>query len=134
MDRQRFNYVLRQTMAHFAKLDENNVVLEVHVINNNEMLQDGVEVEHKGVQFLVNWSGGYLLWKQTSYNGSFRKNYAGVGYVYDNQLDAFIPPKPFESWTLNIDTCLWNPPSPIPTDGQLYNWDESTLSWVVLNG
>lgn len=121
-------------MAHFAKLDENNVVLEVHVVNNNELLQDGVESEAKGIQFLVDWSGGYPLWKQTSYNGSFRKRYAGIGYIYNPQLDAFIPPKPFESWTLNEDTCLWEPSAPIPEDGQSYNWDESTLSWVVING
>lgn len=118
-------------MAHFAKLDENNVVLAVHVVNNNELLQDGVEFESKGIQFLVNWSGGYSNWKQTSYNGNFRKNYAGIGYTYDPTRDAFIPPKPFPSWTLNEDTCLWNAPIPKPTDGQFYVWDEPTTSWVV---
>jgi len=120
-------------MAHFAKLDENNVVLEVHVVHNNELLQDGVESEAKGLQFLVDWSGGYTNWKQTSYNGNFRKNYAGIGYAYDPTRDAFIPPQPFPSWVLNEDTCLWNAPTPIPTDGQLYNWDEATTSWVVID-
>jgi hypothetical protein len=118
-------------MAHFAKLDENNFVLEVHVVHNNELLQDGVESEAKGIQFLVDWSGGYQLWKQTSYNGNFRKNYAGVGWTYDASRDAFISPQPFPSWVLNEDTCLWNAPTQYPTDGQLYNWDEATTSWVV---
>jgi hypothetical protein len=120
-------------MAHFAKLDENNVVLEIHVVHNNELLQDGVESESKGIQFLVDWSGGYPLWKQTSYNGNFRKNYAGIGYTYDATRDAFIPPQPFPSWVLNEDTCLWDAPTPMPTDGQFYRWDEPTTSWVVLD-
>ena len=118
-------------MAYFAKLDENNVVLEVLSVHNNELLQDGVEVESKGVQFLVDWSGGYTNWKQTSYNGKIRKNYAGIGYTYDATRDAFIPPQPFPSWTLNENTCLWNAPVAMPTDDQLYNWDEATTSWVV---
>jgi hypothetical protein len=121
-------------MAHFAKLDENNVVLEVLIVNNNELLQDGVESETKGIQFLVNWSGGYTNWKQTSYNGNFRKNYAGIGYTYDATRDAFIPPQPFPSWVLNEDTCLWDAPVPRPTDGQRYVWDEPATSWVVNNG
>jgi hypothetical protein len=121
-------------MAHFAKLDENNVVLEIHVVNNNELLQDSVESEAKGVQFLVDWSGGYSNWKQTSYNGTIRKNPAGIGYTYDAIRDAFIPPQPFASWVLNEDTCLWDAPTPMPTDGQRYQWDESTTSWVVNNG
>jgi hypothetical protein len=118
-------------MAHFAKLDENNVVLEVHSVHNNELLQNGVESETKGIQFLVDWSGGYTNWKQTSYNGNFRKNYAGVGYTYDPTRDAFIPPQPFPSWILNENTCRWESPVPFPIDGQLYNWDEATTSWVV---
>jgi len=118
-------------MAHFAKLDENNVVLEVHVVHNNELLQDGVESESKGIQFLIDWSGGYTNWKQTSYNGKFRKNYAGIGYTYDPVRDAFIESQPFPSWTLNEDTCRWNPPVKYPTDNQIYRWDEATTSWVV---
>jgi len=116
-------------MAHFAKLDENNVVLEVHVVHNNELLQDGVESEANGIQFLVDWSGGYTNWKQTSYNGKFRKNYAGIGHTYDPIRDAFIEPQPFPSWLLNERTCLWVSPVAIPTDGKSYNWDESSRSW-----
>ena len=119
-------------MAHFAKLDENNVVLEVLAVHNNELLQDGVESEAKGIQFLVDWSGGYANWKQTSYNGSIRKNYAGIGYTYDATRDAFIPPQPFPSWTLNETTCLWDAPTLMPTEGQRYNWDEPTTSWVAV--
>jgi len=120
-------------MAHFAKLDENNVVLEVNVVNNNDLLQDGVESEAKGIQFLVDWSGGYTNWKQTSYNGKIRKNFAGVGYTYDAQRDAFIPPQPFPSWGLNESTCLWDAPTPMPNNGQRYYWDEPTTSWVVID-
>jgi len=122
-------------MAHFAKLDENNVVLEVHVVHNNELLdENGVEQEQRGIDFLINWSNGYLAWKQTSYNGTFRKNYAGIGDTYDPQRDAFIPPKPFPSWTLNEDTCLWEPPVPYPTDGNLYQWDETSINWLEVTG
>lgn len=95
-------------MAHFAKLDENNTVLEVHCLHNNELLdQNGIEQEQKGIDFLVAWSGGYPHWKQTSYNGNFRKNYAGLGYTYDAARDAFIPPKPSADATLDEATCLW---------------------------
>jgi hypothetical protein len=118
-------------MAHFAKLDENNVVIEVHSVHNNELLQDGNEYEYKGIQFLINWSGGYTNWKQTSYNNKIRKNYAGVGYTYDSARDAFIPPQPFPSWVLNEETCLWDASVAMPTDGQRYSWDEATTSWVV---
>jgi hypothetical protein len=122
-------------MAHFAKLDENNVVTDVIVVNNIEMLAaDGSESELMGVAFLIRWSGGYSNWKQTSYNNRIRKNYAGIGYTYDATRDAFIPPQPFPSWTLNEDTCLWDAPTPMPTDGQFYRWDEPTTSWVVING
>jgi hypothetical protein len=121
-------------MAHFAKLDKDNVVIEVHVVNNIEMLAaDGSESEVMGVAFLIRWSGGYSNWKQTSYNAKIRKNYAGVGYKYNAQRDAFIPPKPFPSWTLNEQTCLWDAPTPMPTDGQRYQWDEPTISWVLIN-
>jgi hypothetical protein len=130
MDWQRFNYVL--IMAHFAKLDENNVVLEVHSVHNNELLVNGVEVEAMGIVFLVNWSGGYTNWKQTSYNGNFRKNYAGIGYTYDAQRDAFIPPKPYNSWTLNEDTCLWQAPVAHLVDDNMYEWDEESLSWRMI--
>jgi hypothetical protein len=118
-------------MAHFAKLDENNVVLQVTVINNIEMLAaDGSESEMMGVEFLIRWSGGYSNWKQTSYNGKIRKNYAGVGYTYDATRDAFIPPQPFPSWVLNEETCLWDSPIAYPADGQRYQWDESSNAWL----
>ena len=119
-------------MAHFAKLDQNNVVTEVIVVNNIELLSaDGSESEVMGVAFLIRWSGGYSKWKQTSYNRKIRKNYAGVGYTYDSVRDAFIPPKPFPSWVLNEDTCQWGAPVAMPDDGQFYNWDEATTSWVA---
>lgn len=121
-----------KNMAHFAKLDENNVVLEVHVVHNNELLdENGVEQEQKGIDFLINWSNGYLAWKQTSYNGSFRKNYAGIGYTYRADIDAFVPPQPFASWTLNAGA-RWEPPVAMPQDGKMYSWDESTTSWTEI--
>ena len=120
-------------MAHFAKLDENNVVIDVNVVDNKNLLNvNGVEREEMGVAFLIQWSGGYTNWKQTSYNGNFRKNYAGIGFTYDAQRDAFIPPKPFESWVLNEETCRWEAPVPYPTDKKVYFWDEPTLSWVLV--
>lgn len=131
-------------MASFAKLDENNVVLAVISVHNNELLnENGNESEQKGIDFLTQWSGGYTNWKQTSYNTiggvhsnggtPFRKNHAAVGYSYDAQRDAFIPPKPFASWLLNEDTCQWQPPVAMPTDG-IYSWDEATQAWVEVNG
>ena len=116
-------------MAHFAKLNENNVVIKVHVVNNNVLLQDGVEVPQKGIDFLNNLHGN-AKWIQTSYNGNFRKNYAAAGYTYDSVRDAFIPPKPYNSWTLNEETCKWDPPTPYPDDGNFYGWDEETTSWI----
>jgi hypothetical protein len=99
-------------MAHFAKLDENNNVLEVHCVHNNELLdENGVEQEQKGIDFLIAWSGGYFHWKQTSYNGNFRKNYAGIGYTYDPVRDAFIPPKPTPDAVLDEETCQWIVPA-----------------------
>jgi hypothetical protein len=121
-------------MAHFAKLDKDNVVTEIHVVNNIEMLAaDGSESEVMGIAFLIRWSGGYSNWKQTSYNGKIRKNYAGIGYKYDVTRDAFIPPQPFPSWVLNENTCQWDAPTPMPTDGQRCQWDEPTTSWVLIN-
>lgn len=119
-------------MAHFAKLDANNIVIDVNCLNNNELLDNGVESEAKGIEFLKNWSGGYSNWKQTSYNGNFRKNYAGVGYTYDAVRDAFIPPKPFDSWLLDETTLVWSTPVPYPQDGKQYQWDEPTTAWVEL--
>jgi hypothetical protein len=121
-------------MAHFAKLDSNNQVLEVHVVNNNELLDSsGNESEAMGIAFLTIWSGGYTNWRQTSYNSSFRKHYAGIGYTYDPQLDAFIPPKPYPSWILDETTCRWISPVPYPQDDKIYQWNESTISWDLFN-
>lgn len=118
-------------MAHFVKLNENNIVVDVNVVHNNELLdENGHESEAKGIAFLTAWSGGYANWKQTSYNGTIRKNYAGVGYTYDSQRDVFIPLQPYASWTLDEQTCLWNPPTPMPIDDKRYTWDEPTTSWI----
>jgi hypothetical protein len=120
-------------MAHFAKLDQNNIVLEVNVVDNEHLLDaDGVEHEELGIEFLVQWSGGYTNWKQTSYNGTIRKNYAGIGFTYDAVKDAFIEPQPYPSWTLNETTCRWEPPMPYPSDEKDYVWDEATTSWVEI--
>ena len=119
-------------MAHFAKLDENGVVITVNVVNNSDCGDlPFPESEPVGVAFLTEWSGGYTNWKQTSYNANFRKNYAGIGFIYDSTLDAFIPPKPYPSWLLNTETCQWEAPVPYPTDGKYYIWDEATESWVL---
>lgn len=121
-------------MAHFAKLDENNVVLEVNVIHNNELLdENGQESEQKGIDFLTSWSGGHTMWKQTSYNSNFRKNYAGIGYTYDKLRDAFIPPKPFNSWQLDEDSCFWQAPVSMPNDGNLYIWNEDLQIWQLVD-
>jgi len=113
-------------MAHFAQI-ENGIVTQVISVANEELLDNGVESEAKGVAFCVDLFGGE--WKQTSWNANFRKNYAGIGYTYDVQRDAFISPQPYSSWTLNEDTCLWEAPTPMPTDA-IYFWNESTTSWV----
>ena len=122
-------------MAHFAKLDQNNLVLEINVVANDAINNlDFPASEPVGVLFLTKWSGGYPLWKQTSYNATFRKNFAGIGYTYDQNIDAFIPPKPYPSWLLNTNTAQWEPPIPYPNDGKKYYWDEETKSWVEITG
>jgi hypothetical protein len=119
-------------MAHYAELNHENVVIRV-IPGWDENIKSGME------QVYLLETGN--IWKRTSYNTvggqhpegkPFRKNYAGIGYKYDAQRDAFIPPQPFPSWTLNEDTCLWDAPVPIPTDGQIYGWDEASLAWVAL--
>jgi hypothetical protein len=115
-------------MAHFAQLDENNVVTQVIVVNNNDCLLDGVENEDTGIAFCKSLFGANTRWKQTSYNGNFRKHYAGIGYTYNAVRDAFIPPQPYQSWTLD-DDANWQPPVPMPTDGGMYSWNESTQAW-----
>lgn len=120
-------------MAHFAELNVYNLVQQVLVVSNSDIVDtNGVESEEIGIGFLKKLFGANTTWKQTSYNGNFRKNYAGIGYTYDEQRDAFIPPKPYPSWTLNEDTCLWESPIPYPNDGNHYIWDEETLSWVIV--
>jgi hypothetical protein len=111
-------------MAHFAKLNSENVVDQVAVVHNNDAPD-----EASGIVFL-NTLFGNATWVQTSYKGNIRKNYAGVGYTYDSQRDAFIPPQPFPSWLMSEETCLWSAPVPVPTEG-LHHWDESTTSWVM---
>lgn len=118
-------------MAHFAKLDSNDTVIAVHCVHNNELLVDGVENEARGIEFLKNLHG-HANWKQTSYNGTIRKNYAGIGYQYDPSLDAFIPPQPFASWLLNENTCQWQAPVPMPADRKAYAWDEAAVNWIEL--
>lgn len=115
-------------MAHFAQIDDAGTVLQVIVVHNNELLDNGVESEAKGIAFCQSLFGGN--WKQTSYNGNIRKNYAGIGYTYDAGRDAFIPPQPYPSWTLNESTCTWQAPVPMPADNKPYRWDEATLSWI----
>ena len=120
-------------MAFFAKLDEKNVVLGVFGVNDQELNNLSFpDNDPLGIAFLTEWSGGYTNWKQTSYNASFRKNYAGIGFTYSAELDAFIPPKPFPSWLLDTNTCQWVAPVPYPNDGKLYSWDEATQSWVEI--
>jgi hypothetical protein len=129
-------------MASFAKIGLNSKVIEVLSVHNN-VLKDsnGVEQEINGIDFLTKLTG-YPVWKQTSYNTHggvhdfggtpLRKNHAGIGYTYDEDRDAFIPPKPFNSWILNEDTCLWNAPVAYPQDNNRYTWNEQTLSWDII--
>jgi hypothetical protein len=132
-------------MAHFAKLDENNVVIEINGLSNDEI--DPNNEEESGIAWLNNWAGQVFNWKQVSFGTrggkhydpytsevddkpALRKNYPSPGFTYDPIRDAFIPPKPYPSWLLNEDTCLWEAPSPYPRDGFMYTWDEETVSWV----
>ena len=118
-------------MAHFAQLNDENLVTQVIVVANEDTAdKDGVENEAIGIAFCNNLLGG--RWVQTSYNANIRKNYAGIGYKYDATLDAFIPPQPFASWTLNEETAQWEAPAPYPDDEKRYTWDEETTSWVEI--
>ena len=124
-------------MAHFAKLGIGSKVTAVHVVSN-----DIATTEQAGIDFLNTLHGTNDVWRQTSYNTKggehtlggtpFRKNYAGKGYKYDSTRDAFISPKPYPSWTLNEDTCLWEAPVAYPDDGKAYRWNEETTSWDLL--
>jgi hypothetical protein len=119
-------------MAHFAKLNASSIVQDVIVVDNSDIIDpDGNESETIGIAFCQALFGADTIWRQTSYHASFRKNYAGIGFRYDTDLDAFIAPQPYPSWTLNA-TCQWQAPVPMPTDGKAYNWDEGLLRWVAL--
>jgi hypothetical protein len=111
-------------MAHFAELDADNIVVRVLVVPN--------EQENRGHDYLATDLGLGGTWVQTSYNATIRKNYAGIGYTFDSGRDAFIPPKPFASWTLNEETCQWEAPVAYPTDDKMYTWDEATTSWTEI--
>ncbi len=124
-------------MAHFAELDENNVVKRVIVVDNKDTSDaNGNELESIGVAFCQKLLGGN--WKQTSYNGNIRKNYAGIGYTYRADIDAFVAPQPYPSWVLDVNA-QWQAPVPMPQDAgtgeppKMYTWDEGTQSWVVVN-
>lgn len=113
-------------MSHWAELDADNIVTRVLVGDNDDPVGD------EGYQWLVNNLGG--TWVKTSYNGTIRKNYAGIGYTYDEALDAFVPPKPHNSWILNEDTALWESPVPYPEDGKIYLWNEDLVNWSEVTG
>ena len=119
-------------MAHFAELDENNVVKRVIVVDNKDTSDaNGNEIESIGVAFCQKLLGGN--WKQTSYNGNIRKNYAGIGYAYHADIDAFTAPQPYPSWVLDANA-QWQAPVPMPTDGKMYSWDEAAQAWVEIEG
>ena len=123
-------------MAYFAKLGTGNIVEQVISINNSVITDsNGIEQEQLGVDFINKLYNTRDVWKQTSYNNNIRKNYAGIGYQYDQTRDAFIAPKPFNSWILNEDTCRWNAPVAKPTieleDNQYYSWNESIINWEI---
>tara|TARA_R110000868_G_scaffold51881_4_gene164336 strand:+ start:1215 stop:1562 length:348 start_codon:yes stop_codon:yes gene_type:complete len=108
-------------MSNFAEIDENNIVLRVLVGDNN--------APNEGYDWFVENLGG--TWVQTSYNGTMRKNFAGIGFSYDLERDAFISPKPFDSWVLDEETCQWDAPIPYPEDGTSYIWDEEAVDWIA---
>ena len=139
-------------MGYFAKINENNYVIEVHSVVNEVFTINGNENEYIAINFLNNLFNSNDFWKRTSYNTrggihyqadnntpsldqskAFRKNYAGIGYYYDSIRDAFIPPKPFPSWTLNEQSCLWQSPIPYPNDGKMYQWNEEIGNWEEIN-
>jgi len=111
-------------MAHFAQIDENNIVTQVLVVPDN--------AEDRGQDYLANDLGLGGTWVQTSYNARIRKNYAGVGFTYDTNRDAFIAPKPYDSWVLDEDTCRWEAPVAYPTDGVMYKWNEDKKDWEAI--
>ena len=121
-------------MAHFAQLDASNIVQDVIVVDNSNILDpDGKESEAIGIAYCQSLYGAATVWRQTSYNATFRKNYAGIGFTYDEAIDAFVPPQLFPSWSLNGETAQWEAPTPYPTDGKIYVWSEPLLRWVDIN-
>lgn len=119
-------------MAHFAKLNSDNIVERVIVVGNQDCLdENGNESEEVGIAFCKQLLGSDTRWVQTSYNNNIRVRYAGRGMTYDETLDAFIPPKPYPSWVLDETTVDWEPPIPYPDDGQYYEWNEETISWEL---
>lgn len=121
-------------MAHFAQLNDNNVVTRVIVVNNEELLFEGVENEAQGAIFCRSLFGNDTKWVQTSYNNNFRKRYAGIGFTYDADKDVFITPQPYPSWTLDENTD-WQPPVPMPVEeGKFYGWFEPNQQWIEITG
>jgi hypothetical protein len=137
-------------MATFAKLNSENIVEQVISVHNNELLDNGIESEQKGINFCKSLFGQDTNWKQTSYNtragkhytnnilsidqsNAFRKNHAARGYTYDENRDAFIPPKSFNSWVLNENSCIWEAPVQCPGELINYMWNEQTLSWELVD-
>jgi hypothetical protein len=123
-------------MAHFAEIDSNldNVVIRVLVIGNEDISdENGEESEALGIAYCKSLFGEETEWVQTSYNNNFRKNYAGQGWFYDEGRDAFIPPQPYDSWSLDEETCQYLPPSWPPNNTEQWIWDEATVSWVLPN-
>ena len=119
-------------MAHFAEIDNQNIVQRVIVVSNDVLLdENNNEQETLGTSFCTNLFGG--TWKQTSYNNNIRKRFAAVGHTFDTTKDAFITPRPYASWTLNADTCEWEAPVSYPSDGKSYDWDETNLAWSLTN-
>lgn len=121
---------LQRYMAYFAQLDQNNIVTQVIVVHNNELLDNGTESESKGIDFCKSLYGADTVWKQTSYDGSFRRNFAGIGFLYNQLRDAFIPPRPYSTWVLNNSTYQWEAPVPYPNDNRQYAWDDYTNNWA----
>lgn len=122
-------------MAHFAQIDETGTVIFITTISNDIITDaNGVEQENLGIQHILNTipNAENYTWKKTSYNSNFRKTYAGVGYIYIENLDVFLPPKPAESWTLDEETISWKPPVEYPNDGNDYEWNESELNWTLI--
>ena len=116
-------------MAHFAEINSDNIVQKVIVVDNNDCKDaEGNESEAVGAAFCNTLLGG--IWKQTSYNGNFRKNYAGIEYTFDEERDAFIPPKPYSKWILNEDTCNWEAPIEMPVEeGKFFTWNDNKGEW-----